>query len=54
MKIINKRISSKCEYYVSSSQYDFKKGIGTMEAIFSITITVEKYLEVKKHLSVLC
>jgi hypothetical protein len=48
--IIYNRIRNKCEDYISKSQYGFRKKSGTREAIFGLSITAERCLEVQKDL----
>lgn len=50
MSIVFNRRKGRCEEYLGRSQYGFRKGAGTREAMFGFTITVEIYLEVQKEL----
>lgn len=52
MRIIFNRIQDKCDEYLSRSQYGFRKGTGTREAILGLSLIAERYLEVQRDLYV--
>lgn len=52
MRIIYNRIHSKCDAYLSRSQYGFRRGTGAREAILGLTLLAERYLEVQRKLYV--
>lgn len=52
MRIIFNRIRTKCDSYLSRSQYGFRKGTGTREAMLGLSLIAERFLEVKRRLYV--
>lgn len=52
MRIIFNRIQGKCDKYLGRSQYGFRKGTGTREAILGLSLIAERYLEVRRELYV--
>lgn len=52
MRIFFNIIKVKYKEYLSRYQYGFKRGSGTREEIFGLTITSDRYLEAQKDLYV--
>lgn len=50
LKIIHKRISLKLENDISSSQFGFRQGLGTREALFGINTLVQRSLDVNRDI----
>ncbi|GFS18259.1 endonuclease-reverse transcriptase [Elysia marginata] len=50
LSIIMRRLSQKIEREISDRQTGFRKNSGTREAIFSLKVTAERYLEVHKEI----
>lgn len=46
LKIIHNRIYKRCEAVISESQFGFRNGLGTREALFSLQILVERCRDV--------
>lgn len=52
MRIIYNRIYKKCDDFLTRSQYGFRRGTGTREAILGLTLIAERYMEVQRKLYV--
>lgn len=52
LRIIYHRIRAKCEDHLSNSQFGFRKGLGTREAILSLVVMAERCLDMRKDLYV--
>lgn len=48
LKIIHRRIYRKCEQNISPEQFGFRLGLGTREALFGITVLLEKCRDQRK------
>ena len=46
LKIVHSRIYSKCEKNIGRSQFGFKHGFGTREALFSIQVLIQRCRDV--------
>ena len=46
LKIIHRRIYAKCESFMGESQFGFRNGFGTREALFSIQVLVQRCRDV--------
>ncbi|XKL64613.1 hypothetical protein PGB90_004699 [Kerria lacca] len=50
LKVIHNRIYKKCEEHYGSTQFGFKKGMGTREALFSMKILMQKCYDFQQDL----
>lgn len=50
LKIIHTRIRSKLELDISESQFGFRNGVGTREALFSLNVLTQRCLDVNRDL----
>jgi hypothetical protein len=50
LRIIYERIKNKCEEYISDTQFGFRAGTGTREALLSVTVLAEKCLDMNHDL----
>ena len=48
LKIIHNRIYKKCEENISETQFGFRKGLGTRDALFALQILVQRCWDVNK------
>lgn len=48
LKIIHQRICLKLEREISSSQFGFRQGMGTREALFSINVLIQRCIDVNR------
>ncbi|XP_077301158.1 uncharacterized protein LOC143921680 [Arctopsyche grandis] len=50
LKIIQERIRRKCENMISDSQFGFRRGLGTREALFCMNVLLQKCRDFKKRI----
>lgn len=50
LRIINTRLYNKCETENSNTQFGFRNGMGTREAIFTFSVVSQRCLDVNQNL----
>ncbi|KAL1447433.1 hypothetical protein WDU94_013960 [Cyamophila willieti] len=50
LRIIHTRIYSKCESFVGDTQFGFRNGFGTREALFSLNVLTQRYVDVNENI----
>lgn len=48
LKVIHKRINKKLEENISNTQFGFRNGFGTREALFAYNVIVQRCLDVNQ------
>ena len=48
LKIIHKRVYGKCEEYISETQFGFRNGMGTRDALFCLQVLVQRCMDMGK------
>lgn len=52
LKVIHRRIYSKCEEHISETQFGFREGLGTREAIFSLQVLIQRCRDVSQDVHI--
>lgn len=52
LKILHKRIYKKCEEYISETQFGFRNGLGTRDALFGLQVLVQRCMDINKDVHI--